>query len=99
MGDTLYVVTATAVRVKVVKPGTYWENVPENWDVVAYYDRDQAEDHVLSAGEVNANAALTGRQGNGNPFDPNLKQHHRNVKYAVKEVKVYRHVDEFLENT
>lgn len=68
------------------------KSVAETWDVAAYWDKEQAEDHAKRAQECPWHNGVM-------PYDPSLQHHHRNVRYAVKEVMVCRHVDEYLENT
>lgn len=106
--DRLYVVTATAdldIRhgYEVTRTHNASESGPRTgkWDVAAYWDKEQADDHVKKVTErvTDYGPEWVDVETSPEPFDPNLKNHHRNVRYAVKEVTVWRHVDEYLENT
>lgn len=86
--DKIYIVSGTT--------GEYSDR--SDWEVAAYYDKDQADLHAAKANEHAYKARDYGAKME-NPFDPNMEgDPFTGTKYAVSEMKLFRHIDEFLEN-
>ena len=69
----------------------------EYWEVSSYLDKGQADIHCSHCNKIVKEMSEGDRGTKRNPYDPDMR-YARNISYAVTEVPLFDHFDQFQES-